>query len=99
MIKVIQRIPTENYAYIELNIEYETAEDAFIDHQRLLKLHENGTGLNARDWKKVRERMLVTGTFDPNISDQLNHAQRWFVNELKLALRGVSAQDPVIETD
>lgn len=96
-IKVAQRIPTENYAYIELNIEYDTVEDAFIDHQRLLKLHEGGTGLNAREWKRVREHMLVTGTFDVNILDQLNHAQRWFVNELKLALRGVSAQDPVIE--
>lgn len=104
MIKVIQRIPTENYAYLELNIEYETVEEAFIDHQRLLKLHSAGAGLDARTWKKVREKMLTDGTFDPNLSEQLNHAQRWYINELKLSLRALTPKDTheeleTIETD
>ena len=97
MITVIQRIPTTQYAYIELNMQYETVEEAFIDHERLLKLHESGAGLDAREWKKVREHMLNTGEFDPNISERLNHAQRWFINELKLALRGLTVQEKVIE--
>ena len=47
-IKCKQRIPTVNYAYLELEIEYESPEEAFVDHQRLLKMHEGGTGLPAR---------------------------------------------------
>ena len=39
-IKVVQRIPTEAYAYLELNLEYDSPEEAFIDHQRLLKILE-----------------------------------------------------------
>jgi len=97
--KAIQRIPTAQYGYIELELEYETAEDAFIDHARLLKLYEGGVGLDAREWKKVRKNMLQTGEFDPNISDQLNPAQRWWVNETKLALRDCSKEEPVIEHD
>jgi hypothetical protein len=96
MIKAIQRIPTDQYAYIELEIEYESAEQAFIDHERLLKLHSGGVGLDAREWKKVREHMLSTGECDPNDAPLMNNAQKWWVNETKLAMRALSAKDPVI---
>jgi hypothetical protein len=96
MIKAIQRIPTDQYAYIELEIEYETPEDAFVDHERLLKLHNGGIGLDAREWKKVREHMLSTGESDPNLGERMNNAQKWWVNETKLGLRALSAKDPVI---
>lgn len=98
MIKAIQRIPTDQYAYVELDLQYETVEEAFIDHERLLKLHESGVGLDAREWKKLREHMLTTGECDPNI-EGLNNAQKWWINETKLALRGLKASEPVIEHD
>lgn len=94
--KAIQRIPTTQYGYIELEMEYESAEDAFIDHERLLKLHEGGTGMDAREWKRTREHMLTTGECDPEAMERMNKAQRWWVNETKLGLRGLKAQDPVI---
>ena len=96
MIKVTQRIPTNQYAYVEVELEYETVEEAFIDHERLLKLHESGVGLDARAWKKVREHMLTTGEVDPNDAHLMNNAQKWWVNECKLGLRALSAQEPVI---
>lgn len=94
--KSIQRIPTDQYAYIELEIEYETVEEAFIDHERLLKLHETGVGLDAREWKKCREHMLTTGNCDPEHIERMNKAQRWWINETKLAMRALSAQEPTI---
>ena len=90
--KAIQRIPTDQYAYIELELEYETVEEAFIDHERLLKLHQDGVGLDAREWKKVREHMLNTGGCDPDKMEEMNKAQRWWINETKLALRSLSKQ-------
>lgn len=91
-IAVIQRIPTESYAYIELNLEYESAEEAFIDHERLLKMHEGGTGLPPREWSQVRKDMLNTGECNPECMERMNKAQRWFINELKLAIRSVNKE-------
>lgn len=86
-LKAIQRIPTDQYAYIELELEYESVEDAFIDHERLLKLHEAGVGLGTNDWAKVRNNMLITGQCDPEIIAKMNKAQRFVINQIKLALR------------
>ena len=97
--KAIQRIPTTQYGYIELEMEYTTAEEAFIDHERLLKLHEGGVGLDAREWKKCRENMLRSGECDPELMQQMNNAQKWWINEAKLGLRGLKgleAEDPII---
>lgn len=93
MIKAIQRIPTDSYAYIELEMEYESTEDAFIDHQRLLKLHEGGVGLKTKEWAKVRNHMLNTGECDPNLLEEMNRAQRYWINETKLALRAITKED------
>lgn len=90
--QVTQRIPTENYAYIELNLEYDSVEDAFLDHNRLLKLHEGGTGLLPREWTKVRKTMLEKGECDPNLTQEMNQAQRWFINELKLGIRSLTKE-------
>lgn len=89
-IKCLQRIPTASYAYIELNLEYASPEEAFIDHQRLLKMYEGGVGLEPRVWTKVRKDMLVKGECDPELIEQMNTAQRWWVNETKLAIRSLS---------
>lgn len=89
-IKVIQRIPTESYAYIELALEYDSVEEAFIDHRRLLALHEGGVGLEPRVWTQVRKTMLTKGECDPELIEKMNNAQRWFINELKLGIRSLT---------
>jgi hypothetical protein len=91
-IKCIQRIPTESYAYIELNLEYDSAEEAFLDHERLLKLHEGGVGLQPREWTRVRKDMLQKGECDPELLEKMNKAQRWFINELKLGIRSLTKE-------
>lgn len=96
MIKAIQRIPTADYAYIELEMEYEDAETAFIDHDRLMTLYKGGVGLSVRDWAQCRNNMLNTGQCDPELIEQMNKAQRYWINETKLALRAQTAEEPVI---
>jgi len=91
-IPVKQRIPTVNYAYLELEIEYDTVEDAFIDHNRLLKLHEGGVGLQPRQWTQVRKTMIQKGECDPADIEQMNQSQRWFINELKLGMRSLTKE-------
>lgn len=93
MIKFTHRIPTDSYAYIEFEQEYESVEDAILDHQRLLKLHTDGVGLVDREWTQVRKTMLEKGECDPNLFESMNKAQRYFINELKLALRSINKED------
>ena len=90
--KCIQRVPTVQYGYVELEMEYESPEEAFIDHDRLLKLHEQGAGLEPRKWAQVRNKMLNTGECDPNLFEEMNKAQRWWINETKLAFRAMTKQ-------
>lgn len=91
-IQVVQRIPTESYAYIELNLEYNSPEEAFIDHERLLKMHEGGTGLSPREWSQVRKTMLEKGECNPELLEQMNKAQRYWINETKLAIRSLTKE-------
>lgn len=93
--EITQRIPTEQYAYVEFTKEYETEEDA-LAHNAELVAKFSDPGLPQNEWAKLRNKMLVTGEFDPNI-EGLSKAQRYFVNQLKLALRANTAEEPVVE--
>ena len=87
--KVTQRIPTQQFAYIEVEMEAETPEEAFVEHERLLALHAGGVGLNPSDWKRAKLHMMNTGEFDPNLFEEMNKAQRYWVNETKKTLRDI----------
>lgn len=91
-IKVTQRVPTAQYAYIEFEMEYPSPEDAFVDHLRLLKMYEGGVGLSASEWKRCREHMFRTGECDPELIEKMSHAQRYFINQAKLTLRAVTKE-------
>jgi len=96
-IKCVQRIPTKDYAYMELEVEYDSVEDAVIDHDRITEMAQGGMGLPAREWTKVRTRMLTTGDCDVNLLEQMSKSQRYWVNETKLALRSMKVEDDVSE--
>lgn len=81
---------------MELELESDTVEDGVVEHIRLQRLYTGETGLGVREWKKVREHMLATGECDPEDIEMMNNAQRWWVNEVKLGMRGLKAEDPVI---
>ncbi len=93
--EVTQRIPLEQYAYIEFTKDYESIEEALNDHSVIVSKYSD-PGLPQREWAKARNKMMQTGEFDPNI-EGLSRAQRYFINEAKLAFRSLSAPEPVIE--
>lgn len=93
--KIVHRIPTSQFAYIEFEEEVDSPEDGMANHRRYIKMYEEKEGLSMRDWAKVRNNMLVTGQCDPNLMEEMSHPQRWFVNELKKALRAVSEEDVI----
>ena len=88
--KVKHRIPTDTYAYIEFEEESENAEQALIRNAELVASY-NDAGLPPREWVPIRRKMFETGEFDPNI-EGLSKAQRYFINQCKLALRDVTKE-------
>lgn len=95
-ISVTHRVPTSQYAYIEFAETVGSVPEAMSNHNYYISLYEDRVGLNQNQWAKVRNNMLVTGEFDPNLFDEMSRAQKYFVNELKKALRANEAADPVI---
>lgn len=93
--KITHRIPTTQYGYIELEEEVSNPQEAVDNHKQYCKLYEEKGGLSVNDWAKVRNNMLITGECNPDTIQEMNTAQRWFVNELKNALR---AQTKEIDT-
>lgn len=94
--KVTHRLATAQYCYVEMEQEYATPEEAMAEHKRLEKLYSEEGELTHREWVAIRNNMLVTGECDPNEMHRFSPSQRWFCNELKLALRSHSAEEPVI---
>lgn len=90
MIHAKQRIPTTQFGFIELDMEYESAQEAIDDHTVLFKMYQYGTGLPATEWTKCRKHMLTTGECDPEQIDRMNKAQRFFINECKKTLRDIN---------
>lgn len=93
---ITQRIPTSQFAYIEFEGKYATVEEGMADHKRVLRLYEENSGLTHKEWVAIRNRMLVDGQCDPEMLDKMSASQRWFVNELKLALRAHEPEEPII---
>ena len=92
--KVTQRIPTEQYAYIEFEKDYSSVEEAMAEHSELCSKY-NDEGLPQKEWARLRNQMYATGEWNPE-TEGLSKAQRYVVNELKLAQRALSAEEPVI---
>lgn len=93
-VKVTQRIPLDQFAYIEFTDEYESPQEAIAHNAELVKMH-TAPGLPDREWAQLRNNMLVTGQFDPNI-EGLSRSQQYWVNQTKLALRANKSDEPVI---
>lgn len=87
--KHLLRVPTnEQYAYIEQEFEG-TPEGAVEAYDALTRLVKVGTGLELKPWNDLVDSYLETGSMsgDPGDLENLNAAQKWFVNEVKKSIK------------
>jgi len=80
-------VASGDYCFIEA--EYETIDEALAEHDSIINMIKEKDGLSASDWKTIRNVMLNTGEFDPNLSEELSKAQRFWINETKKGLRDI----------
>ena len=91
--KVTLRIPTDQYAFIEIETEVEDKQQAVDEYNELQILaNNNKEGLNTTEWARVRDNMLKTNEIDPEIIETLSKAQEWWVNQTKLAIRSITKE-------
>ena len=95
-IAVTHRIPTSQFAYIEFTQKHENVEEAMDEHKRVASLYTSESQLTKGEWVAVRNRMLVDGNVDVNLLDRMSTAERWWINQTKLALRAHEPEEPII---
>ncbi len=76
------RIPTKEYAFLEVDFEG-TAEEIVTQHDKLQLLCNEKEGLNTHDWAKVRDTYILKGDIDPLDYEALNKWQRLVVSEIR----------------
>lgn len=89
--KITQRVPLDQFAYIEFEAEYDNPQEAIAHNAVLVKMNSE-PGLSDRDWAKLRNTMLTTGEVDPNLLEELSKSQAYWVNQTKLALRSINKE-------
>ena len=102
MTKTIIRLPTEQFAYIEQEVECATPEDAIDAYHALSKAYRGGDGLSPAGFNKVLDEYLLTGTIrdGSNLYAAMNTYQQGVLQAVKLSLKRIkSKQEPEIEHD
>jgi len=88
------RIPTQQYAYLEFEIEdtpenairfYIKTTDTYNQLKRFQQLEEEGHSQN--EWAKIRERYLNKGEIAVEDFEKCSSIQRYFINEVKKSIR------------
>lgn len=87
-------VPVEQYGFIKKTIEGDDRQ-AIKEYVSLGKAYaeRENPGLDDREWKRVRTHMLKTSEFDPNLGEQLNDYQKYFINEAKKTLRDIGKEE------
>ena len=81
-------IPTEEYGFVEVEVDAESIEDAVSKYSVALSARGGGEGLKVHEWAQVRDNYLNTGgEIDLETWERMSKAQRWFINEIKKVLR------------
>ncbi len=76
------RIPTKEYAFIEVEIDGD-ADEIVAKHDELLNLVAEDEGLNQLDWAQVRNTYIMHNKITDEQYHSLSKAQRFVINEVK----------------
>ena len=86
------RIPTDQYAFIEVDFEGEP-EEIVNEHNQLLALTKKTGGLDATRWRVLLDRYLTNKTMTADEYAELNEVQMFCIQELKKAFKRFDYKD------
>lgn len=85
-------VRTGDFAHIAVKPEG-TLDELLSISDELTNMVNDKSELSASEWKKARMKMLLTAEFDPNDWDKLSKAQKYFINQAKLAFRDIKEEE------
>jgi hypothetical protein len=94
--KITYRIPTEQYAYVEVEKEYQedpSAETIKEHYQELADAFKVKVGLSQKDFNACLDRYLNDGTGETNTYLAMSPAQQAVIQEIKKAFKRIEAKD------
>lgn len=89
--KATIRIPCEQYAFIELNVE-ETPEDIIEIYKQFISLYKGGLGIADKEFNEALDRYLAHNTMDANVYASMNKEQQTIVQSIKRAFKRILAK-------
>lgn len=93
--KVTYRIPTEQYAYVEIEREYQSepsVEEVHDTYTRLTKAFRVQVGLSTKDFNACLDRYLNDGTGETEKYLAMSPQQQAVIQELKKAFKRIEAK-------
>lgn len=90
--KALIRIPTTQYGFIEIESEVNSAEDAIVAHNDILKLYAGGEGLDIQEWNAWLDRYLTDGTGDTDSYMRMSLPQQNIIQEIKKSMKRIKVK-------
>lgn len=94
--KIIYRIPTEQYAYVEIQKEYQSdpsVEEVQSTYKHLTNAFKVQTGLSTKDFNDCLDRYLNDGTGETEKYMAMSPQQQAVIQEVKKAFKRIEAKE------
>ncbi len=89
--KATFRIPTKEYAYIELNeVEVSDMNDANEKYQELERTISGGEGLSPQDWNTALDRYLTDNNLSEDQYANMSKIQQYVIQEIKKCVKRIN---------
>ena len=91
--KATLRIPTEQYAFMEVEIEVKDIDEA---HEKYLELQatiENKGGLEVKEWNIALDKYLSTNSLLESEYMQMSSPQQHIIQEIKKSFKRINKND------
>ena len=91
--KAILRIPAkEQYGFIEIESEVDSAENAVMAYDDIYKLVHGGFGLPQKEFNACIDRYLTDGTGELDVYTRMSKEQQAVIQEIKKAYKRINKE-------
>lgn len=84
------RIPTEQYAFIEIDTEVQSIEEAKEKYDEVKRMCTVGFGLADKEWRNALDRYLKEGTLTSEEYNTMDEKQQGIIQEIKKAYKRIN---------
>lgn len=82
------RIPTEQYAFVEIDMEG-SPEDINSAYKEISSAMEVGNGLESKEWNKALDTYLETNKIHPDLYLRMDREQQNVIQEIKRSIKRI----------